>query len=766
MATIDAESLKGGTADVTSGTWRASDRLVSLVLAQNRLLELIARGLPLQETLDAMLVYLERDMPGMLCSVLLLDGTRLRHGAAPSLPDEYCKAIDGSTVGPRAGSCGTAAFRKKQVIVSDIHADPLWEDYRDLAATHGLKACWSTPVLGDNGQVVGTFAMYFREPRSPDREHERMIEVATHVASVAIGKEKREKSSRDLEERYRLLNLATNDVVWDWDVRLDTLWWGEGLQRLLGYHESEVQNVLSWWVERVHPEDRARVDASLQAAATRGTNWNEEYRFLRRDGRYADIQDRGHVMHDPSGATVRMIGTMQDITERKQALLLSEYLAYHDPVTRLPNRAALQKELTEAGHRLDSGGADLALVLMNLDYFRDVNDSLGHLNGDRLLQEVASRLRAAVSGNGQVASLGGDEFAILIPRLGPDGDVENALARVHEALHAPVELAGIRIKVEYTLGVALCPRDCKTAEMLWRHADVALRTAKARHEPQCSYDKSFDQYDPSRLALVGELRAAIDAEQLVLHYQPKIDLATGRAMGVEALVRWKHPERGLLFPDTFIPLAERTGLINQLTTWVVAAALRQGVRFAEAGFQLELSVNLSARNLSAPGFASELLRQVSETTFPLEQLTLEITETAIMADPARAKTVLGELRAAGIQLSMDDFGIGQSSLTYLKDLPITKMKIDKSFVIGFDQPRNVAIVRSAIDLARNMGLHVTAEGIEDEATYEALKQLGCDLGQGYFFSKPLSAEAASDWLRASRWAAPVSESSTERGPST
>jgi len=755
MAIVDARSLADELSDATSGTWRTSDRLSKLVLAQSRLLELIARGLPLQETLDVMLVYLERDMPGMHCSVLLMnpDGVHLRHGSAPSLPDEYCRALDGVAIGPSAGSCGTAAFRAMQVVVSDVQADPLWEGYRALAAKHGLRACWSTPVLADDGQVAGTFAMYFREPRSPNPEHEQLIEVATHVASVAIAKDKKERAARDLEERYRLLNLATNDVVWDWDVMLDTLWWGEGLQRLLGYPEADVKNELSWWVERVHPEDRERVDASLRAAAEHGISWNEDYRFLRHDGNYADIQDRGHVMHDASGATVRMIGTMQDITERKQALLLNEYLAYHEPVTRLPNRAALQKELIEASQRV-SGGEELALILMNLDYFRDVNDSLGHLNGDRLLQEVAKRLRSAVNGHGKAASLGGDEFAILLRRIGPSNDVERMLLGVHEALHAPVDLAGIPIKVEYTLGIAMCPRDGTTVDLLWRHADVALRTAKVRHEPHCYYDASCDRYDPSRLALVGELRTAIQADQLRLHFQPKIELKTGRVAGLEALVRWKHPERGLLFPDTFIPLAERTGLINDLTTWVVAAALRQGTAFADAGFHLELSVNLSARNLSAPGFASELLRQVSQAAFPLENLTLEITETAIMADPARAKTVLGELRAAGIQLSMDDFGIGQSSLTYLKDLPITKMKIDKSFVIGFDQPRNVAIVRSAIDLARNMGLDVTAEGIEDESAYEALRELGCNLGQGYFISKPLTPEALVDWLRGSRWTAP------------
>ncbi len=247
MVTINRETLTDSVPELASGTFRTSDRLVNLVLAQNRLLELIARGLPLQQTLDAMLVYLERDMPGMLCSVLLLDpgGQHLRHGSAPSLPTDYVKRIDGSPIGPRAGSCGTAAYCAQRVIVTDILTDTLWDNYRVLATTHGLRACWSTPVLGDDGRVVGTFAMYFREPRSPERQHEQLIDVATHVASVAIVKDRREKAARDMEERYRLLNLATNDVVWDWDVRRNTLWWGEGMQRLLGYPETEVEADLS-----------------------------------------------------------------------------------------------------------------------------------------------------------------------------------------------------------------------------------------------------------------------------------------------------------------------------------------------------------------------------------------------------------------------------------------------------------------------------------------------------------------------------------------
>lgn len=728
-------------------------RVVSLAVGQLRILELIASGAPLSETLDALLVFLERGVPEMLCSILLLDadGRHLRHGSAPSLPIAYCQAIDGAPIGPRAGSCGTAAYVGQQVVVTDIETDSLWVDYRELAREHGLRACWSTPIRGADGDVLGTFAMYFREPGAPTEEHRGLIAIATHVAAIALGKEQRERALRDSEERYRLLNLATNDAVWDWDLKTNTLWWSEAVGRLFGYHTDEVSRQYQWWVERVHLQDRQRVHDSLQKAAdSTDTGWHEEYRFRRRDGSYAEIQDRGYVMRDGTGRAVRMIGTMQDISERNSSQQRIERLAYQEPVTKLPNRTAMHRDLAAALARPNLRG-QLALLLLNLDCFRDINDCLGHQNGDLLLQQLAEKLRLELSPFVRVACLGGDEFALLVPRLSRPAQLERLLVTLRECLQRPIEIAQVPVRIDATVGIAIFPKDGETPEALWRHAHIALRTAKERREPHLYYDPSIDHYDPARLALVGELRTAIERDQLLLHYQPKLDLRTGRTIGVEALVRWKHPVRGLIFPDAFVPLAERTGLINPMTAWVLRTALREAKALERNRAPLELSVNLSARNLHDPSLCHELLSLVRNADFPVKRLTLEITETAIMADPTRAKAVLGDLHAAGIHLSMDDFGIGQSSLAYLKDLPITKMKIDKSFVMGFDQPKNVAIVRSALDLARNMGLAVTAEGIEDERTYLALRELGCDLGQGYFFSRPLPPDALETWLADSPW---------------
>ena len=419
----------------------ASARVVDLAVEQDRIIELIARGASLQETLDALLSSIEREAPGMLCSVLLLDadGAHLRHGSAPSLPAEYSRAVDGAAIGPCAGSCGTAAYRGTQVVVTDIETDPLWADYRHLARPHGLRACWSTPILDGSGRVIGTFAMYFRQPGNPTSDDQELIARATHVASIAIGKALRERAVRDSEERYRLLNLATKDAVWDWNVKNNTLWWNESVRELFGYPAEEVSSEYAWWVERVHPDDRERVHHSLQAAAeSDAVSWREDYRFLRRDGTYADILDRGYVMRDASGATIRMIGTMQDVSERKQAQLKIEQLAYHDPVTLLPNRTALQRDLKQAIAALESEPGELALVLVNLNYFRDINDTLGYQIGDLVLRHVGERLSRAVAPSGRLASLGADEYAVLLPRLSGRFEIERAVASIQDSLQEPV----------------------------------------------------------------------------------------------------------------------------------------------------------------------------------------------------------------------------------------------------------------------------------------------------------------------------------------
>ena len=427
------------------------------------------------------------------------------------------------------------------------------------------------------------------------------------------------------------------------------------------------------------------------------------------------------------------------------------FLAYHDPLTGLLNRTALHSQLTRVIDEAGDKKQPFALLLLNINNFRDINDTLGHHNGDILLREVAQRLRAAVWDTDIAACLGGDDFAILLPHLANKAHIDLVINKIQQTLHNSFNVSGLPINVEATLGITLFPDHGDSANLLWQHADIALRTAKTFHHAHLFYSPDIDHYSPQQLTLIGDLRKAIDQNELVLHYQPMIDLKSGRTAGVEALVRWQHPQHGLIYPDKFIPFAERTGLINSLTTWVLANALHQVSDWHKNGIMLDISVNLSARNLQNANLVAEILGLVHRSGLPLDRLTVEITESAIMVDPVKARDVLLKLHDAGIRFSLDDFGTGQSSLTYLKDLPLNRMKIDKSFVMHFKEPRNAAIVNSAIELGHNLDLNVTAEGVEDEQSYLAIRDKGCDYAQGYYFSKPLAPDQLITWLNDSDW---------------
>lgn len=426
-------------------------------------------------------------------------------------------------------------------------------------------------------------------------------------------------------------------------------------------------------------------------------------------------------------------------------------LAYYEPVTGLPNRASMAEHLAEAVETAADTGRTMALLLLNLSQFRDINNTLGHRNGDEVLRHVARVLRKTLRRDDLLASLGGDEFVILLARVIDPEDVGRTVNDIESALEKPTQVAGIPVKLEGTMGVALFPAHGDTGEQLWQHADVALRTAKDTNRGHLLYVPEADQERPQRIALLGELPQAIADDQLTLHYQPKIDLRTGETVWVEALVRWQHPLRGMIPPDHFIPPAERTQLINSLTRWVLKAALRQCRQWHGEGLRPGLCVNLSVRNLLDAQLCAEIPGIVEDAGVPLDHLILEITESGVMADPDRAKRALRDLCDQGIRFSIDDFGVGHSSLAYLKDLPASKMKIDRSFIIGLSESRNHAIVRGMIDLGHSLGLEVTAEGVEDEATREALLGMGCDLGQGYFFTKPLPAEEMTAWMARSPW---------------
>jgi diguanylate cyclase (GGDEF)-like protein len=434
-------------------------------------------------------------------------------------------------------------------------------------------------------------------------------------------------------------------------------------------------------------------------------------------------------------------------TLRHQAEV-NEHQALHDSLTNLPNRTLFHDRVHTALASARRDHVPAAVMIMDLDRFKEVNDTLGHASGDELLKQVGIRLRDTLRESDTVARLGGDEFGVLLPKV-LDAEAAVAVARkLRTTLEEPFTIHGLALQMEASIGIALFPDHGADVQGLLQRADVAMYVAK-EHPAGCEvYARERDAYSPDRLTLLTDLRRAIDRGQLLLHYQPKADLQTGDIKGVEALVRWEHPERGMIPPDEFIPPAQKTGVITPLTMFVLDEALRQCRNWALQGIELCVAVNLSTRNLldvHLPDTVGELL---TRWEVPPRLLALEITESTILADPVRAMQILSRLDQMGIRIAIDDFGTGYSSLAYLKRLPVDELKIDKSFILGMEENENDAvIVRSTIDLGRNLGLRVVAEGVETAQAWNRLAALGCNIAQGYYLSRPVPAEQLTEWLR-------------------
>ena len=445
-----------------------------------------------------------------------------------------------------------------------------------------------------------------------------------------------------------------------------------------------------------------------------------------------------------NGQISQAVALWQTISELK-------YLASNDPLTGLPNRSRLIERVRELFDRQE-GPASMALLRVNIDGFEEINNALSYQKGDKLLRQFARRLGDAVSGADMLARLHADEFALLFLGYGMSLHAVDQARSIISALEPPFTIDDLPLDVHASIGIAVAPENARNAEDLLRRADMAMRAAKRSATGYSAYTSAIDQYEPHRLTLMGELSSAIDHDELALFYQPKVSFKTNQIVGVEALLRWQHPERGMIAPDQFIPLAEKTGAIQRLTEWVVKNAVRQAAVWRRAGYRFSVSLNLSVRNLLEPSFPNHVLAMLNGDGAHADAITMEITESALMADPAKARNVLMFLSRHGFRFSIDDFGTGYSSLAYLKHLPVSEIKIDKLFVSRLMSDADTAtIVRSTIELGHNLALSVTAEGVEDQETWNMLGALGCDEAQGYFMSKPLPADQLERWLRYSKW---------------
>ena len=505
------------------------------------------------------------------------------------------------------------------------------------------------------------------------------------------------------------------------------------------------------WAKQLHPEDRDRAMATYLEGRASGEPFTFEYRLVARDGRVLWFSDSAVVIQDEAGETAFVQGVMLDITQRKDAEEQIAFLAYHDKLTTLPNRVLFDELLDLSLARARRHELGVAVISVDVDNFKLVNDSLGHEVGDRLIVMLSERLREATRETDLVARPGGDEFLMLLadldratPASGGDSAehiAESVAARIQASLREPFEVDGTELYVTASLGISLFPDHGDDGATLLKHADNAMFRSK-QAGPGGSFMHALDDADSmGKLSLSTRLRKAVENQSWMLHYQPLIDLSTGGMTGVEALIRWPEPGGGLIQPGEFIPLAEEMGLIEAIGDWVVGELSRQDAIWRAEGLTLDVSFNLSPRQLWQPDVVDKILSRIRPAGMEPSRLTVEITESTAMTDPDRTQAILHDMHARGLRLAIDDFGTGYSSLARLKHMPVDVLKIDRSFVRDVNLDRDAASMVSAmIALAQNLGMTALAEGIETEAEWEFLADRGCELGQGYYFSKPVPAD--------------------------
>jgi len=710
-------------------------RLQKLEETRSFLLESISKTNHLGEILTTIAQTLERFKPGTLCSILLLDEKQqsLYLGAAPSLPDFYNQAIEGISIGLGIGSCGTTAFTGQRTIVEDVSSHAYWTNFRELTEKAGLGSCWSEPIIGSNQKVLGTFAIYQRVPSLPNNTDIALIETAAHVTSIAIERIRAETRSKLASKIF--VQSTEGFIVADADCKIVMV--NQAFSRITGFSEEEAigQNPRLF---AFGTHDEVFYHDMWNAINAKGY-WEGEVMNRRKDGSlYPEWLSVSRVVDDNEQVT-EYIAMLTDISERKASEEHILKLAHFDTLTGLPNRTLLHDRAEHAISMAKRYHTRFAVMFLDLDHFKNINDSLGHRVGDELLVQVAQRMKASIRGEDTLARPGGDEFILIVLDTHIDGAMhvaEKLLSNVAQSY----QIDQFELMVTLSIGIAIYPDDGTHFQALCRCADTAMYRVKRDGRNNYRFFTAEMQAHSARtLQLENAMRKAIDNNQLFLHYQPQISLQTGWVVGAEALIRWQHPELGLISPAEFIPIAEDSGQIIQIGTWVLRTAIHQLKSWLDSGLSpISVAVNLSTVQFRHLYFSELVAKILDEEQLPHRFLELELTESVAMEDPLGAITIMSRLYEAGIRMSIDDFGTGYSSLNYLKRFNIYKLKIDQSFVreVNHD-PEDKAIVSAIINLSKSLGFLTIAEGVETAEQLNYLTEQGCDEVQGYFFSKPL-----------------------------
>jgi len=724
-------------------------RLTAREQTRNDVLELIARGAPLPTILERLVRGTEAEDPEKICSILLLDeqGEHLLNYLAPSLPAFYNEAIHGIQIGPNVGSCGTAALIGERVVVEDIATHPYWEDYKELAAEAGLGACWSQPILSASKEVIGTFALYHRTPKTPDDIDLDLMEFLATLAGIAIDRHRAEEALKLSASVYE--NSSEGMMLTDIDNRIVAV--NPAFTRISGYSLSEVRGQPA--IKLASSRHGADFHQEMEETLKENGHWQGEIWARRKNGEEHVIWLTINTIYHDNGEPFQRVALFSDITEKKKSEELIWQQANFDPLTHLPNRRMFRDRLEQEVKKVRRTEHSLALLFIDLDRFKEVNDTVGHSGGDQLLQEAARRITACVRETDTVARLGGDEFTVILTGLTDTSCINRIAEEIINSLATPFPLITETIYITASLGITIFPSDARDVDELIQNADQAMYVAKEAGKNRYSFFTPGIQVAAhKRLQLTKDLRIALSAGQLELYYQPIIHLRTGQVHKAEALLRWKHPQLGWVSPAEFIPVAEEFGLIHTLGDWVFReAALQVQAWRKQYHPDFQISVNQSPLQFRMPKTVDVWLRYLNQLELPGSAVTVEITEGVLLDATENVTSQLLKFRDAGVQVAIDDFGTGYSSLSYLNKLDIDYLKIDQSFTRNLTAgSSDMALSEAIIVMAQKLGVSVIAEGVETEEQRALLVQAGCDYAQGYLFSRPVPASAFEEWLNALR----------------
>ncbi|MDQ3196862.1 MAG: putative bifunctional diguanylate cyclase/phosphodiesterase [Burkholderiales bacterium] len=733
-----------------------------MLATENGLMQMIARGTPLDKIAHALVQAIEQFSSGMLCSLQLLnpEETRLDLAAGPNLPAAYRLAIENLAVGPDITGCFVEQTGEQTRITeadqASSHNSSHIANHLDIAVQHGLYPSWSTPVVSSTGETLGVLAGYYRERREPDVQVRRVIDSVRHLAGIAV---ERIRAANALEQSAQYLRLVIDSMpalvaYVDRDERFRFI--NKTFERWFGYSSEQIHGMK---VESIASPDLYRIVKPYvdRALAGESVTYERQQPVANSASRYLEVSyvpDIAEISDEKGGVRQEVRGfvsLMTDITARKADEERLHFLARHDQLTGLPNRALFIEHLSFALTQAARNGAKVAVLFIDLDRFKNVNDTLGHPIGDRLLQAVAKRFRGGVREGDTVARLGGDEFTILISAYTDLQSLGQIAQKLLDALAAQLSINGNELYMTASIGISIFPDDAQDVAMLIRNSDIAMYRAKSLGKNTYAFfspQANTERYE--HLRLETGLRRALENNEFEIHYQPRVSIDSGRILGMEALLRWNHPQLGRVPPLDFIPLAEETGLIVPIGTWVIHTVCAQVKAWQDAAFETGCtSINLSALQFRQLDLAATIARILDETGLAAKSIEFELTESSVMADAQEAIAVLHALKSMGLRLAIDDFGTGYSSLSYLKRFPIDTLKIDQSFVRDIlADTGDAAITEAVIAMAMSLRLRVIAEGVETREQLAFLRKHRCHEAQGYLFSRPLPAHKFESLLMA------------------